>query len=623
MQNSSLLPEKTFSEEISKARPLPPPLKLQSGENFGVDLVNMHLYIPPDWAEMKEEHLRALILHELKHASADGYPFTHKKHLSFLAYLIKIYPLDRASILSALNVAYDIAVDKLVAKKYDIKSLQEFWLKKYPITPEAEGTPYHLLNILYKRLFKVRIPPTKYEQLVTRNPEFKTLLSAVSREFTDDYQILSIASTIIKLSNFKNPQGDGGGQRGGGGTSGPSGTPSPGSPGSSGSSENMENSGNAENSGPSGRGKRGESEDEDEDEDKDKDKSKGKDLDDNIKGDGGSGSDRGSASGSDWSGNGSGSGSGDEEVGSGKGRAGSTNGSARGSAYSDEGRDLGGKRGTTPPMDVKVDTNSILEDAIEIACLEQLNDEQMKRFLGEDVEAVFERVAKRIMWRGLAAYRGVGSTYAIQEPASRRFKPWHRTVRAGTLIKDPRNWESPTLVPTLMTKQEGGESGCDSIVTVIDTSGSMGELYGQKSKLRWAKEAAIGLVAFAKEHSLPIKVIRFANAASQLTRSSRDYINHAKSILRLYPEGGTNPSKIISLIRKECSNTLIVMITDGEFEPNELKEIADSSKDKKVVCALVRNKPSGVFSIRRENLEIFEVRPSGLSVVIERASRWV
>lgn len=617
MRNSNL-PDKIFSEESSKARPLPPPLRLESGENFGVDLVNMRLCVPPDWAEMEEGHLRALILHELKHASADGYPFTHKKHLSFLAYLIKMYPLDRASILSALNVAYDIAVDKLVAKKYDMKSLQEFWLKKYPITPEAEGTPYHLLNILYKRLFKVRIPPTKYEQLVTRNPEFKTLLSIVSRDIVDDYQILSIAGTIITLSKcLQNPQGDGRGQEGGecGGTSGTSGTPGPGSPGSSGSSGNMENSGNAENSGASGsvrsggkKGKRGESE--------------GEDVDGN---DGESGSGRGSGAESYWSGNGSGSGSGDEEAGSGKGRAGSINGSDLGGGKGKEKGDGKGKRSTTPaPMDVKVDVNSVLEDAIEIACLDQLNNEQMKRFLGvEDVEAVFERVAKRIMWRGLAAYRGVGSTYAIQEPASRRFKPWHRTVRAGSLIKDPRNWESPTLVPTLMTKQEGGETGCDSIVTVIDTSGSMGEFYGHKSKLRWAKEAAIGLVAFAKEYSLPIKVIRFANAASQVTRSSRDYINHAKSILRLYPEGGTNPSKIISLIRRECSNTLIVMITDGEFEMSELKEIADSSKDKKVVCALVRNKPSGVFSIRRENLEIFEVRPSGLSVVIERASRWV
>lgn len=156
--------------------PPPPPLGLdvKKTETFYVDLLRLKITAPDWWEELK--HFNGLLAHEIKHASSDGLPYTHRNALRFEAAAMRMLGVDAKTARWILNTVYDAVVDLRALKEgLNMKAVCEEWLKRFPVTPEAEGTSYHLLQILYKDFFKIRLKETEYERWVRQRSEYREL----------------------------------------------------------------------------------------------------------------------------------------------------------------------------------------------------------------------------------------------------------------------------------------------------------------------------------------------------------------------------------------------------------------------------------------------------------------
>jgi len=274
-----------------------------------------------------------------------------------------------------------------------------------------------------------------------------------------------------------------------------------------------------------------------------------------------------------------------------------------------------------------VDTNGIEDEVLEIAADFGLTWGQAAALMGcepSELPSRIERAARRALWRGIAAFRGKGDTYAIEEPFDRKWNPWDRSVCPSSVARhpeEPEKWKAPALQPTIVTDQESGSAGCDRLVVAIDSSGSMVERYMGRSKMAWAKDAAAGLIAFAKEHSIPLEVYAFTTVAHKISYGT-NYLEHMKAVLLMAPGGGTDPSSVAEYLSRCDEGTLIAIITDGEFEPDLLRRVTQRVKGSKVICAVIETHRTGVLQqVKEHNLEIFSVNPSALGVVVERAKK--
>jgi len=199
--------------------PPPPPLGLdvKKTETFYVDLLRLKITAPDWWEELK--HFDGLLAHEIKHASSDGLPYTHRNALRFEAATMQMLGVDAKTARWILNVVYDAVVDLRASKEgLDMKAVCEEWLKRFPVTREAEGSNYHLLQILYKDFFKIRLKETEYERWVKQRSEYgelKQIIFELAREgesfseTRDTYKVAYACQLIYRLSKvIPPPQGE-------------------------------------------------------------------------------------------------------------------------------------------------------------------------------------------------------------------------------------------------------------------------------------------------------------------------------------------------------------------------------------------------------------------------------
>ena len=124
-----------------------------------------------------------------------------------------------------------------------------------------------------------------------------------------------------------------------------------------------------------------------------------------------------------------------------------------------------------------------------------------------------------------------------------KWKPYSRTLDPTSVMKnpsDPRKWKALKKQTALTVEQEGEAGGFSEIVMLLDQSGSTAALYKNRSVLSYIKDAAYGLLAYAKRFRLPVATISFHSYARILAPKSRDYVRHGKKIFLLKSAGNTN-----------------------------------------------------------------------------------
>jgi len=533
-----------------------------------VDLTTMTVSAPPNWYRFRQ--LGGITRHEIKHASADGQPCTYRRHIDHTAAVMKALNVGKARAHDLLNIVYDVCVDRLVNARHSIKEVQREWLRHFPITQDAEGTENHLLNVVYKDLFGVELGETEYERelrttYADKYEQLKNYLLSIGggneNEDETKQNVVNAAVLVDQLVKKKEKEKEKEKEKGGG------------------SEEGKGEGGNEDENKDEGKD-RGGGKDE-------KDKDKGKNKDENK----------------------------DEGKGSGKDE----------DKDKDKDEDKDKKEPAMPQ--VTSSTQGIEDEVFEIALDNGLEPEQVADLLEcspQQMEEMYEDYARRALWQAVAAYRGKGSTYAIQEPYTRKWKPWDRAIDPDSIARhphEPERWMAVELQPTIQTEQYGGDAGAESVVVAVDNSGSMELHFAERSRLAWAKDAALGLIAFAKESGIPVECFSFSDTTRRLSRRSRDYLVHAKQVLALRPEGGTHPETLVQHLQRCDEGTLVAVITDGCFPEEYLRAVTGHVKRSKVICAVVDTE-SGVNDVTEPNLEIYAVRPSAAGVtLVERAKR--
>ncbi|HDH45170.1 MAG TPA: VWA domain-containing protein [Thermococcus sp.] len=185
----------TFKNLLISLLPAPPPLKIRVEpiETFAIDLKQMVVKAPKYWRKMK--HLPELLTHEIKHGSNDGLPYTWNQALRYEAYVMAHSRKPLEVVKWVLNAVYDAVVDLRVQMAgLDAKGMCEEWLQKFPVTKRNEGTIYHLLQIIYKDLFGISLPPSDFERQVKRKREYYWLMDLI-RKMAEE------GGTIERVSN--------------------------------------------------------------------------------------------------------------------------------------------------------------------------------------------------------------------------------------------------------------------------------------------------------------------------------------------------------------------------------------------------------------------------------------
>ena len=200
-------------EVSGRFTPVPPPLRISisSAPSFAVDLSKMLVVVPEFWDQMRR--LKELIGHEVKHASADGLPYTYREALKHEARVMKELDVPLSTARSILNVAYDAVVDfRLFKEGMDAKGMCEEWLQRFPVTPQSEGSSYHLLQIIYKDWFNAPLETTRYEEQLRSNRDFEELKSLLKRLASEGelrgectLQVVRAAELVASLSRVEGP----------------------------------------------------------------------------------------------------------------------------------------------------------------------------------------------------------------------------------------------------------------------------------------------------------------------------------------------------------------------------------------------------------------------------------
>ena len=205
-----------FQEVLGTFTPVPPPLKLEVDEKaptFAVDLSQMLVKAPKYWQELK--HLKELLGHETKHSSSDGLPYTYLNALKHEARVMRELDIDLGTAAGILNIVYDVVVDLRVAKEgLDAEGMCIEWLDRFPVNPQAEGSSYHLLQIVYKDLFGTQLKETEYEKQLGQTTDFENLKTTLkeltygtkNNEAQTTELVVAAAALVAKLSRSEHPQ---------------------------------------------------------------------------------------------------------------------------------------------------------------------------------------------------------------------------------------------------------------------------------------------------------------------------------------------------------------------------------------------------------------------------------
>jgi hypothetical protein len=167
----------------------------------------------------------------------------------------------------------------------------------------------------------------------------------------------------------------------------------------------------------------------------------------------------------------------------------------------------------------------------------------------------------------------------------------------------------PDVEAVLTVEQEGESGGFTKLLMLLDCSGSTSELYRGRTVLGYIKDAAFGLLAYAKQFSLPVAAIAFSTDAWLLSKESRNYVEHGKRIFALKPLDSTNLAGAVRLaLTLKPEKALVALLTDGLVEERDLELFAEQSKANRVLAAVVGE---GVERVKRigDRVQLYEVKP--------------
>jgi len=487
-----------FSELINTFTPIPPPLKIgvERVPTFAVDLSRMAVKVPEYWGEIV--HLKELLGHEIKHASADGLPYTYRNALKHEAHVMKRLGISLGTVKNILNIVYDVVVDLKVAEEgLDARGMCAEWLQRFPVT--AEGSGYHLLQVICKDFFNTSLDTTEYEERLRRSTGFealkkvlRSLASAKPSQEKDLELVAEAAELVASLSNI----------------------------------------------------------------------------------------------------------------------------------------------GEEPLSDVAFDRGdpNVRAEAAEIGLDMQLSDEQLAELMGvgkdrleEALDEAAEDKVRTALWSRILGFKELftaSSLLELKEPVLRRWKPYSKRVDPSSVAKapdDPRKWREPAVETVLTVEGEGEAGGFSKLILLIDCSGSTADIHMGRAVLGYIKDAAYGLIAYAKQFGLPAVSIAFQSSAWTLTRESRNYVEHAKKIFLLRSDGGTNlevAARLASSLKPD--KALVALITDGLVDEESLKRFAEQSRVNRVVAAVVASGAGGLERVQivGDRVQIFTVKPDSAGQTI-------
>jgi len=494
--------ESVLLEVSAGFTPVPPPLKVavEKIPTFAVDLSKMLVVAPEYWDQIT--HLRELIGHEVKHASGDGLPYTYREALKYEAYVMKVLGIPLRTARAILNVVYDAVVDRrLAAEGLDVEGMCAEWLQRFPVTPEAEGSSYHLLQVIYKDWFDAPLEKTRYEEMLRRECGFEELKSILEQLASAGpsrgdctWQVVRAAELVASLSRV------------------------------------------------------------------------------------------------------------------------------------DVGVPLGG--------DVSFDRGdpNVRAEAAEVGIEAGLSRGQLAQLMGvgeEELDKALEEAAedkaRTALWSRILGFKELFTTRSLlelKEPVPRRWKPYSRHVDPVSVARapdDPRKWREVAVEAVMTVEQEGEAGGFSKLIMLLDCSGSTANMYKGRSVLGYIKDAAYGLIAYAKQFKLPAAAVAFSTRAWILTRESASYVEHAKKVFMLRSGGDTNLEDAVhAAMALRPERALIALITDGLVDEEHLKLFAEQLKANRLVAAVV-NVEEGVETVRNigDKAQLFLVKPdsAGRTVV--------
>ena len=296
-------------------------------------------------------------------------------------------------------------------------------------------------------------------------------------------------------------------------------------------------------------------------------------------------------------------------------------------------------RPSKPPegggSDVQFDRGdpNVRADAAEIGIDAELSDEQLAQLMGlgedeslsEELEKAAEDKVREALGGKILGFKDLFTTlsfHEIKEPVREKWKPYSRTLDPTSVMKnpsDPRKWKALKKQTVLTVEQEGEAGGFSEMIMLLDQSGSTAALYNNRSVLSYIKDAAYGLLAYAKRFKLPVATISFHSYARILAPKSRDYIKHGTKIFLLKSAGNTNvrdAAKKAFALKPE--RTLIALITDGLVDRSDLEYLAYHSGVNKVIAAVVDASKEGVETVRAVGgkIQLYIVKPDSAGKTI-------
>jgi hypothetical protein len=275
-------------------------------------------------------------------------------------------------------------------------------------------------------------------------------------------------------------------------------------------------------------------------------------------------------------------------------------------------------------MDVGFDRGdpNVRADAAEVGLDIGLNSQQLAELMGvgeQELEKALEEAAedkvRAALWKRVLGFKELFSATSlleVKEPVRRRWKPYSRRVDPVSVAKapdDPRRWMEPTVETVLTVEQEGESGGFTKLLMLLDCSGSTSELHRGRTVLGYIKDAAYGLLAYAKQFNLPVATIAFSTNAWLLSRESKNYVEHGKRIFVMRPLDSTNLADAVRLaLTLKPERALVALLTDGRVGEGDLELFAKQSKANRVIAAVIGE---GIERVKRigDRVQLYEVRP--------------
>ncbi len=497
--------QETFNQVLASLIPVPPPLRVNEEaktSTFAVNLSKMLVEAPAYWKDVA--HLKELLAHEVKHASRDGLPYTYRDALRHEAEVMKRLDVRLSVARNLLNVVYDAVVDfRLSKENLDVRGMCEEWLQRFPVTPQSEGTSYHLLQIIYKDWFNAPLETTRYEGQLRGNRDFEKLKFLLKRLASEGelrgesaYQVVRAAELVASLSRV-------------------------------------------------------------------------------------------------------------------------------------EGSPLGGDVDfDRSDPDVRADAAEIgLDTGLQLTAIAELMGVGEGE-LDKALEEAAEDRARAALWSKILGFKELfkaSSMLELKEPAFTRWKPYSKRVDPSSMARapdDPRRWREPVTETVAVVEQEGDEAGGFSkLILLLDCSGSTADMYRDRTLLSYIKDAAYGLIAYAKRFNLPVATIAFSTNAWILSRESRNYVEHAKRVFLLRSGGNTNLEDAVrASMNLKPEKALIALLTDGQVDPDHLRLFAEQSEANRLMTAVV-DAEKGVEAVENigDRVQLFIVKPDAMGRTVVSA----